>query len=206
MPHSTISIALLVAFLTLSACASTSLSDSWKNSQYAGGSIGKVLVVGISTQASVRRIFEDTFAQELGAAGVEAIASYTLIVEDGQIPQDRLEAAVEQSGVQGVLITRMLEKQIEYSEVPSPMPPPVAVNPRLRYYYGYYPYAWVGYYEPVSVRRFTTVVAETALYSRDVPQPVWLGITRSPEPNDVRKATEEFARVVIGALKKEGLI
>lgn len=204
MPRSTINIALLVAFLALTACASTSLSNSWKNPQYTGGPIGKVLVVGISTQTSVRRIFEDTFSEALRAAGVEALASYTLIAEDGQIPEARLKAAVEQSGVQGVLITRMVGRESQISVTPVPMPPPYYGG--RRYYYGYYPSAWDGYYEPVSVQQFITLISETVLYSRDDPQPAWSGITRTAEPEDVRKATEDFAKVVIGALRKEGLI
>ena len=204
MPRSTFSMALLVAFVTLTGCASTSLSNSWKNPQYAGGPIGKVLVVGISSQASVRRIFEDTFSGALRATGVEAVASYTLIAEDGQIPEDRLKAAVEQSGVQGVLITRMVGRESQMYVPPVAMPPPYYGG--RRYYYGYYPYAWDGYYEPVTVQQSITLVAETVLYSRDVPQPVWSGITRTPEPEDVRKATGDFAKVVIDALRKEGLI
>ena len=164
-------------------------------------------MVGISSQASVRRIFEDTFSEALRAASVEAVASYTLIAEDGQIPEDRLKAAVEQSGVEGVLITRMVGRESQVSVTPAPMPPPYYGGRRYYYYYyGYYPYTWDGYYEPVSMQQFITLVAETVLYSRDVPQPAWAGITRTAEPEDVRKATEDFAKIVIGALKKEGLI
>lgn len=198
--------ALLIVAACLCACASTSLDNSWKNPKYAGGPVGKVLVAGISNQASVRRVFEDTFVDSLQAAGVEAVASHTLIPEDGQIPEDKLKAAVEQAGAGGVLITRMIKRETELSTVGSPMPPPMVVMPRSVYYHGYYSSAWGGYYEPVSVTQFTTVVAETTLFSKDDPESVWSGTTRSMEPKDIRKATEDFAKVIIAALKKEGLI
>ena len=84
----------------LSACASTSIENTWKDPQYSGGPISKVLVVGISTQASVRRAFEDTFGQALTQQGVQAVASYTLIPQDGQIPEETLQKAAVQAGVQ----------------------------------------------------------------------------------------------------------
>jgi hypothetical protein len=40
----------------------------------------------------------------------------------------------------------------------------------------------------------------------DHPQPVWTGTTRTMESKDIRAATEGFAKPVIAALKKEGLI
>lgn len=197
---------LLVAAAGLYACASTSLDNSWKNPQYGKGAVGKVLVAGISSQASVRRAFEDTFVESLRAAGVDAVASHTLIEQDGQIPEDRLKAAVEQAGANGVLITRMVNKETEISSTPSAIPPPMVVTPRAIYYHGYYSSAWGGYYEPVNIQQFTYVVAETTLFAKDDPQPVWSGTTRTLEPKEVRKATQDFAKVIIGALKKEGLI
>ena len=197
---------LLVFAASLWACASTTLDNSWKNPKYAGGPVGKVLVAGISNQASVRRVFEDTFVQSLQAAGADAVASHTLIPEDGQIPEYKLTAAVEEAGAKSVLITRMVKLETQVSAVGSPMPPPMVATPRGMYYSGYYSSAWGGYYEPVSVTQFTTVVAETTLFAKDDPQSVWSGTTRSIELKDIRKATEDFAKVIIDALKKEGLI
>jgi hypothetical protein len=192
-------------FALLSACASTTLDNAWRNPQYTGGPVSKVLVAGISNQASVRRTFEDTFAEILRAGGVEAIPSHTVVPEDGQMSEDKLRAAVEQSGADAVLITRMVERQTEITVMPAaPMPPPAGV--RLRGYYGYYSGAWVGYYEPATVQQYDYIVAETTLFVGDNPQPVWSGTTRTIESKDIRGATEGFAKPVIGALKKEGLI
>ena len=189
----------------LSACASTTLDNAWRDPQYSGGPVTKVLVAGISNQASVRRTFEDTFAEMLRAGGVEAIPSHTLVPEDGPMPEDRLRAAVAQSGADAVLITRMVERQTEVTVTPAvAMPPPAGV--RMRGYYGYYSGAWVGYYEPATVHQYDYIVAETTLFAGNNPQPVWTGTTRTMESKDIRGATEGFARPVIGALKKEGLI
>ena len=197
-----LTLALLLA--ALCGCATTELTNSWKDPGYAGGKVSKILVVGISSQASVRRVFEDTFAQTLLADGVEAISSYTIIPQDGQIAEDILRSAAEKSRAGGVLITRMVGRESELSVTPAPMPPPYYGG--HRYYYGYYTGAWSGYYEPASVQQFNYVVAETTLFRADAPEPVWSVTTRTLEPRDVRKATQDFAKVIIDALRKEGLI
>jgi len=194
-----------VLLTTLFGCATTELTNTWKDPQYTGGPVKKVMVVGISTQSSVRRTFEDTFAEMLKANGVEVVPSHTLVPEDGPMPEDKLRAAVAQSGADAVLITRMVERQTKISVSPSaPMPPPAGVY--WRGYYGYYSGAWYGYYEPATVHQYDYIVAETTLFARDNPQPVWSGTTRTMESKDIRGATEGFAKPVIGALKKEGLI
>ena len=203
----TLRIALLATALAaaLCGCATTKLTNSWKDPQYQAGPVKKIMVVGISTQASVRRTFEDTFARMLKADGVEAVPSHTLIPEDGQIAEERMRAAVEQAGADSVLISRMVEKKTEVLITPAePMLPTYGM---MRHgYYGYYSGAWLGYYEPATVQQYNYIVAETTLFVADSPQPVWSGTTRTVESDDIGPATEGFAKPVIAALKKEGLI
>jgi hypothetical protein len=82
---------------------------------------------------------------------------------------------------------------------------PTAYGMRRRYY-GYYDTAWSGHYEPAMTQTIEYVIAETALFRPDVQEPVWSGATRSQRMGDVRKATEDFAEVMIDAMKKDGVI
>ena len=90
-------------------CASTSLTNQWKNPDYADGPMRRMMVVGVSQHPSVRRSFEDVFAAKLNAAGVDAIPSYYLIREEGEVDQAVLESAVQKAGADGVLITPSFE-------------------------------------------------------------------------------------------------
>ena len=203
---STLRIPLLATVLlaALCGCATTELTNTWKDPQYRGGPVKKIMVVGISNQASARRTFEDAFTEILKANGVEAVPSHTVVPEDGQMAEDKLRAAVEQSGADGVLITRMVERQTETTVTPAAaMAPPIGAR---RSYYGYYSGAWIGYYEPATVQTFDYIVAETTLFVAANPQPVWSGTTRTMDSKDIRAATGGFAKPVIGALKKAGLI
>lgn len=190
--------------LFLGGCATTEVTNAWKDPQYGGPPLRKVLVVGVSNQGSARRTFEDTFAKSLGDAGVEAISSHTLLARDGQIPEDALKKAVADSGADGVLIARMVERQTDLQVTPSALPPPI--YGARRYYYGAYTGAWIGYYEPATVQTFHYILGEITVFHAQKPEPMWSATTRTQEPDDVAKATEGYAKVVIPALRKDGVI
>ena len=198
-----VQIFLIVLTVAAAGCASTTLTNSWRAPDF-DRKVTSMVVVGVSKQASVRRIFEDEFATQLRNRGIRAVSSYTLIPEDGQVEQDRLRAAVESAGTDGVIITRLVrvENKVAVSNVAVPPPYPY----RHPYYYGYYSGAWVGYYEPVSVHQYDIVTAETTVFVRDRAEPVWSGTTETFAPEDIKKETAKFSEVVIKALAKEGLI
>jgi hypothetical protein len=196
-------VAVLGLLLALGGCATTEVTNTWKNTQDASAPLTRVLVVGISSQASVRRAFEDTFSKSLAEAGVQAVPSYTLVAKDGQIPEDVLQKAVADAGADGVLITRMVKREAELVLTPSPLPPPYFG--RRRFYYGYYTGMWAGYYEPTTVQQYRYIVAETTLFRATAPEPAWSATTRSEEPRDVAKSTAGFARAIIPAMKRDGL-
>ena len=60
-------------------CGSTELVHQWSNPAYASPSFKKVMVIGVTKQAGIRRTFEDEFVAQLKAAGVNATPSYLYI-------------------------------------------------------------------------------------------------------------------------------
>lgn len=191
---------LLFATLALTGCASTELTQSWRAPDYTG-QLTSLVVVGVSKQASVRRIFEDEFAAQMREKGIRAVPSYTLIVQDGPVSEEKLRSAVESAGTDGVIITRLVNVErkvsVTYPGPAYPYPP---------FYYGYYTTAWIGYYEPPVVQQYDVVTSETTVFARDRAQPVWSGITETFAPGELKKETADFAKVVITALEKQGLI
>ena len=187
-------------------CATTDLTNNWKNPGYSGEPASKILVVGIADHEGVRRVFEDTLAQALTKRGVQAVASYSVVPTRGKISEEELVKAVERTGVNGVLITRLVRRETETLHATESMGmAPAAYGMRTRYY-GYYDAAWSGHYEPAMSQTIEYVIAETALFRPDVQETVWSGTTRSQRMGDVRKATEDFAEVMIDAMKKDGVI
>lgn len=193
---------LLIVALIASGCASTTLTNSWRAPDYSGA-MSSLVVVGVSKQASVRRVFEDEFAAQLRLQGVRAVPSYTLVPEDGPIDKDVLRNAVDSTNADAVIITRLIKVENKVT-VTQPGPPLAArYDP---YYYGFYSRAWIGYYEPPIVQQYDVVTAETTVFVKDRAEPVWSGTTETFAPSDLKKETTGFAKVVIKALAEENLI
>jgi len=191
---------LLLLGSLLYACASTHLVNSWRDPQYSGPPLTKVLVIGVTKQAVVRRTFEDVFARQLTDQGVAAVPSYTLIPEDGEVPKDRLAQAVQQSGADGVLITRLVRVDRRTRIEPAYVAPP------LIGFYEYYPFAWGGFYEPPLVYTYDVVTWDTSVFDARTNRMIWAGATETVAPKDLAKEAREAAAVVVKALIKSGIL
>ena len=185
----------------LAACASTSLVNQWRDPGFGGPPLRRIMVVGVTVQPSVRRVFEDEFVAQLRAAGVDGVQSYTVIPEDGQAGKEILEQAVEQLHADGVLVTRLVNRTVQTQVTPGFYQPAPVLG-----FYGWYSAAWIGYYEPPMVYQYDVVTAETSLYSPPRSKLLWSGTTQTFAPTEVKKETAGFAKVIIGALRKEGII
>ena len=189
----------LAAALGLTACAaSTQIVNQWVSPDYTSPRFRKIMVIGVSKQASIRRTFEDEFVTKLKAAGVEAVPSYLYIPEDGQVDESRLQAAVKQAGADAVIITRLVrvEKKSEVS--------PGFYRPGPVGFYGGYSAAWLGYYEPPRVYQYDVYVSETSLY--DMNQLVWAGTAETTDTGDISKEIKGYVVTVIDALKNRNLL
>lgn len=192
---------LAIAALALGGCASTSLVNQWKSPTFSGPPLKKILVVGVTTQPGPRRIFEDEFSAALRAAGVQAVPSYTVIPQDGQVEQAVLETAVRDVGAEGVLVTRLVSREQKTQVTPGFYQPVPTMG-----MYGWYSSAWVGYYEPPTVYQYDVVTADTSVYSVNAGTLLWSGTTETFSPTDVAKETRGFAKIIIAALKKAGIV
>jgi hypothetical protein len=192
--------------LLLTACASTTLTNAWKDPAYTGGGFRKLLVVGATDSPTNRRIFEEAFSRALRATGVEAVPSYTLIAQDGKkIDEAVLKAVVRQQGLDGVVMTRLvrIDTQTVYTPGYYWGVPALAYRNSL---YGYYDTAWSPYAMPAEIREYPSVVLETTLWNAADEKLVWTATTSTFAPVDVQSATTDFSKVVIGELKARKLL
>ena len=195
--------ALLTALVGLAiwSCASTQLTDTWRDPKHSGPPLTRILVVGVTRQAGMRRTFEDEFVRQLQAKGVQAVASYTLVPEDGEVPRERLAQAVKESGVEGVMVTRLVRVDRETQVYPG-----TYVGSPYAGFYRFYSSAWVGFYEPPQVYSYDVVTAETNLFDVRGDTLIWSGTTETLARRNVKKEVTEFATVILGALLAGKLI
>ena len=191
----------LAATLMLTGCAATQIINQWSNPNYTAASFNRILVIGVSKQASIRRTFEDEFVAQLTALGVDAVSSYEFIPEDGQVLESRLRETVKQVGADAVIMTRLVRVEKKADVAPGPYGPFPAFG-----FYRWYSSAWVGFYEPPRVNFYDIYISETSLYDVAKDQLVWSGIAKTTDLGDIRKEIKEYVEVVIRALNKKNLL
>jgi len=199
----------------LAACATTSLTSTWRDPGYSGGGLKKLLVVGITRDATIRRTFEDIFSAQLKSSGIEAIPSYTLMPEDGQADEATLKAAVKKSGADGVVTTRVVGIDQRTATSPGytyyygapvyPYPYAIGAPPPGVGFYGYYANTW-SYYQPPTTYTYEEATLETSLFDAASGKLVWVATSVTFETQAAAKASSELAKIIIDQMTKEKLI
>jgi hypothetical protein len=187
--------------LTLAACASTELVNQWSNPAYTSPSFKKVMVIGVTKQAGIRRTFEDEFVAQLKAAGVNATPSYLYIPQDGPVGEAVLKQALKEAAADAMIITRLVRVQQKTEIAPGyyPPDPAMAVHPL-------YTTAWNDYYEPPIVYQSEVYTSETSLYDTVKNRVVWSGTAQTTTPGNLNQEIKDYAEVMISALKDKNLI
>ena len=189
----------------LTACAGgppTKLVGAWQLPDYTPTAYQKVLVIGVTSEGGTRRIFEDAFCYQLKQRGVTAIASYTLIPEDGKVPNERLEAAIRESGAQGVLTTRHIgtNTNVNYNQSYYRATPVYYDS-----FYGYYGNAYV-FQEVPMAETATVVTLESDMFDATKLKMIWSGTTQTTNPTSLSQEMAGFAKIVIDEMAKRGLL
>lgn len=185
--------AMLTLPLALAGCATTSVTNQWKDPSWQGPPASNVLVLGITKSDTNRRIFEDTFAQQLRAAGVQAEQSYT------QIPSGDASAKVgdviKSSGAQAILATRVQRVEQKINVTPS--------GPGWGGFYGWYGGAWAS---TPDVTQYDQVTLETTVWDARSQKVIWTVTTEGIGTSNIPKAVQELATTLIPKLKSDGVI
>src|SRR5262245_3747290 len=131
-----------VSLASLVSCsARTQLTSSWPDPAAPNHQYEKVVVVGATPRSSVRRMYEDTFAADLKARGIDAVTSYSFSGE-GQLDKDAAAAKLKEIGADGVIVTRLVDQETVQTYYP---PTYTNVAAPSAYYGGWYGYYSMGY-------------------------------------------------------------
>ena len=188
----------------LAACAIKPLAE-WRDSNYSG-TIDNILIIGVSDQPVVRRLFEDTFVKELAALGVSAKSSYQILTDEQISSKDTLEAAIRAQSMNSVLVTRV----IGVEEINTYTPPTYTYTPSNlnRHYQDYHSYfnhavqvATPGYWD-----KFDVLKLESNLYDSASQQLIWSVQSESFDPRSATQLIDDQITVAIKSLRNTGLI
>jgi len=193
--------------MALSGCQSTSIQSAWFDPAYTGGPMKKIDVVGVGSNVSNRRVFEDIFAQKLGAVGVEGVPGYTVMPDEARVAEAPFSSAIERSGAQGLLLVRLLgvdtKTQVSTTVVSAGPAWGPGYGPGYGPYGGFYGPAWV----PVTqVTQYDVASVEVSLYDVKTRRLIWSATTQTMNPQSVAQETPGFADLIIKQLAARGLI
>jgi len=197
--------ACLLPLLLFSSCATTSLTTSWSDPALTSqNSIEDVLIIALTNEETVRRLYEDGFAAKFSESGVRAYPSYTLNIADIKPTQKAVAAAVAAADARYVLVTRHISTDTKQHYRP---PEPVYVDPYYSRMNRYYPLAYrEAYYRPGYTYSVTTVLLESNLYDAATGKLIWSAQSKSVDPAMTQKYLDELITVFAQDLKKSGLL
>jgi hypothetical protein len=185
---------LLLSGLVLSACQTVSVTNQWRDPSWQGPPASSVVVVGISRSDTMRHIFEDTFSQQLQAAGLQALPSYTQI-PPGTTGAVSLRDLVKKNGAEAVLVTRVQRVEQKVNVTSS--------GPMYGGFYGWYGGAWAS---APNVYQYDVVTLETSVWDARTEKLVWTVTTQGVRTDDIPKTTTQLAQTLIPKLRADGIL
>src|SRR5262245_4075812 len=171
--------AALAAAALASCAASTQLTSSWADPAAAGRSYKKIVVVGVTNKAPIRREYEDAFSRELAARGVTATPSYNFGGPDNKLDKDAAIAKLQEIGADAVLVTRLVDKEQYQTYYPPSYSTVAAPSPYYGGWYGYYSMGYSYMTSPGYVEENQVYRIETILYDVNGDKLIWSGLTET---------------------------
>ena len=205
--RSTLAWAAVALAALVSGCETTTLRSAWFDTEFTGPPMRKIVVLGGGISSTDSRVFEDQFVEKLRAAGVDAVAGYTLGLGDDKLGNDAFAAKVNDTGAQGLLLVRLLNVDTR-TQVTTTM-----VQGGMGWGRGPWGGPWAAggtsmrTMVPVQhVTQYDVAAVETKLFQVQTRQVVWAATTSTQNPRTVARETPAFADLIIGQLASRNII
>jgi len=196
--------AFLYLFVLFVGCTSSRLVNIWNDSEYKAPVMNKMLIISISRNPAVRRIWEDAFSAELASHNVEGTPSYRLF-PDAAPDTNQVVQIVQSNGYDGFLVIRRLPPETSTQYLPGYMTKETDMRydrrrDRFITYYRNIQHPGVVDSQKVDIR---TIDVWTA---KNEGQLIWTATSKTPEPNTVQDVRPEIIKLVLTELTSQGII
>ena len=190
---------LLIALGALS-CATTQFKSTWRDPTAPPIALRgqKVAAFMITPAESMERAGEDILARELSARGVQGIPGYQLTGGQPVRDSESLRRKLEQAGVEGTVILRVVDRRQEVSYVPG--------APYYGTMYGYWDYGWGRAGSPGYLQTSSIVSVETLVYSVRQDKLLWGGVSETTDPRNLDAFIADVVKAAGEEMRKAGLV
>jgi hypothetical protein len=194
-----------VAASVLAACSTSSeVVKVYQNANRPAAPFSKILVVGVHDDAAIRRDFEETLARTLAGAGTPTAASIATMGADRALSADTLVAAAQETGSDGVLITRLVDSQVR-AEVEGGRATAEAQRRNDITMVDFFRYDYVEYRDPMTVTTVRTVITASDLYAVSDRSKVWSVESTAFEKENARDIIDGISTAIVRQLERDGL-
>src|SRR5262245_33258524 len=185
----------------LVACSTTSFKSTWQDPQVGRLDFkGKRVAALVLTQnEALRRNGETALAQELAKRGVQPIPGYEFLSSDDLKNRDTVRAKLRESGAEGAVVMRVIDRRQEVNYVPG-------AGPYDGSFYGYWGYGWSAVSDPGYLTTDTIVSVETMVYSVTDDKLLWAGVSETIDPGRLDSSIADIVNKAAKEMKKSGLI
>jgi hypothetical protein len=195
-----------IAICALSACATTTFTDTWKAPEQ--GPLDphgqRVAAVFISSDEAMRRLAEDALARKLNKYGASGVAGYSLIASEELSNIKEVKERLAAAGVDGIVMLRVIDENKKVTSVYEYRDP--AFRPYYWRFSDYWGYGWESPYVPTEVTTTTILRIETLVYSLKRDALLWAGTSRTSERAKVSRLVEEVADAAAREMTEQGLL
>ena len=202
---------LTIIVIILTSCSSSELVEVWKNPDIDSFEANKVLVIGITSDTDARKVFEKKLTASLKKNGVKSEKSIDFFEKSfTNSPKTEkellaMESKLLEAGFDAILLSKVvaIEDKVTVVNAYRNMDKDFR-NFKDDYYQNQSIYYENDYYEEYEIYH-----AETSLYcicpdkEREL---IWKGSIDITEPENIKKATGDYIKVLIWALKGQKLL
>jgi len=190
--------------LILGCASSSNLVNVWHDPSYQAPPLGKVLVISVRKDATMRRIWEDAFTTELAKHGVVSTSSYGLF-PDAPPDTNQVIATVQANGFNAILVILRLPSETDRQYVQG-----YTTTEQVMHFSTYWQ-RYITYYQDIDHPGY---VDSQAVAVREIDltttgnngKLIWSATSRTPDPGSVPDLQRGVAGLATSELTKRGII
>lgn len=197
-----------VALALLAGCTASRLVSQQSNPEYVGKSFKSIMVVAVTSDELLRRSYEDRIVALLAQRGRKGIPAYAVVGKRGTVEEAQLRQAIDQSGADGVLITRVTSVERSTGTVPgATVAVGIGVGAGWGGFYGFYSGVWQTVdLPPEQIIGPKWTASETRLFDARNGALAWTGVVDTKESSNFAAALTQYINVIFDAMVSDRVL
>jgi hypothetical protein len=165
-------------------------------------------VVAVTSDELLRRNYEDRIVGLLAKRGRKGIPAYAAVGTRGKVEEAQLRQAIERSGADGVLITRVTSVERSSGTVPgATVAVGIGVGAGWGGFYGFYSGVWQSVdLPPEQIIGPKWTASETRLFDARNGALAWTGVVDTRESDNFAAALTQYINVIFDAMVNDRVL